>query len=62
MKVKVYEKIKIMNLEPWGWVWFHPIQKNSKTRFLDGALMGAGSFKPRKKKGNFTKHTVSFPI
>jgi hypothetical protein len=31
-----------------SWVSSHP--KNPKTRFLDGALVGVGSFKPIKKR------------
>jgi hypothetical protein len=37
---------------------FHPIQK-TLTRFLDVALVGAGSFKP-KKKGEILRGTNFF--
>jgi hypothetical protein len=43
-----------------SWVSSHP--KNPKTRFVDGALVGAGSLKPRKKKGNFIRHEIFFPF
>jgi hypothetical protein len=41
-----------------SWDSSHP--KKPKTRFLDGALVGARSFKPRKKNGNFRKHKFFF--
>jgi hypothetical protein len=37
---------------------------NPKTRFVDGALVGVGSFKPEKQKkpGNFIRPDFFFPF
>jgi hypothetical protein len=43
-----------------SWVSSHP--KNPKTRFLDGALVGVESFKPKKKRGSFMRHEIFFPF
>jgi hypothetical protein len=35
----------------WGWIGFQRIQKIPKRDFLDGALVGAGSLKPKNSRG-----------
>jgi len=42
-----------------SWVSSHP--KNPKTRFVDGALVGVGSLKPRKKREIY-KAQFFFPV